>query len=209
MSTQFVTIAATTLRLSRRELAKGFGTSEARVKAAAIVAFVLSAVFGLSLAAIAGVDTSALQGRAEAMTAIMRTTAAGTLLTAALVAAVVCLVNPESTAIVGLLRTLPVNHRMARFGVQAPSMIIGVAFALILCAPFLRIVIGSASSVLRAVAAVLILLMLMLATQMATLSTHRLVTFLAAERLRIPRRYAISLAAAVNIGLALQWSYGI
>lgn len=197
-----ITIGQMVMRLSRRELANSFHTSERNVAIAVVIVFALAASFGILLAATTGVSTSELDGGGPALAAIMRTLMAGATLTAALVAAITALIVPRSTAMSNLLAVLPVSNRIAVLGMQFPTLGLGLVFALVLSAPFFRGVLGGAQSVSGA-AAVAILLVLILATQLLVIAAQRFVVWLAADHLRVPQRYAASLGAVVTIGLSV------
>jgi len=195
-------VGAASLVLWTREVARLLGTTTRAVRIGASLGGVLAALFGLSLALVAGQQLTA-EVPAELRSSLVRTSFAAAALTAGLVAVVLCVSAPARTALQNLLDLLPVSRAEARIGQLVPVLAAGLLYSAALTSTSVVVVVRTGSGPGGIALGLVAYALLLLVALVVTVGLFSLLQTAGRSWVRLPAPYAATFAGAVAIAAVL------
>jgi hypothetical protein len=185
-----------------REIAHTLRVSRALVQVGIVAAALLTVAFGVVLAAVAGIDLSPSIPE-QVRSTILTTAFGGGQMTTGLIAVVVAIASPPSSALGNLLQLMPVGRVASRVGTQLPSLALALFSGLAFSSTAIAVVIRSSASTGDAIVGSIALL----ASDVFALTTATAIfwlsTTLAGRVLRLPHAYAAPIGGIVAIAAVL------
>ncbi|OZB81532.1 MAG: hypothetical protein B7X41_16795, partial [Microbacterium sp. 14-71-5] len=182
-------VGAASLVLWTREVARLLGTTTRAVRIGASLGGVLAALFGLSLALVAGQQLTA-EVPAELRSSLVRTSFAAAALTAGLVAVVLCVSAPARTALQNLLDLLPVSRAEARIGQLVPVLAAGLLYSAALTSTSVVVVVRTGSGPGGIALGLVAYALLLLVALVVTVGLFSLLQTAGRSWVRLPAPYA-------------------